>query len=440
MRLKVQQQLGIVFSEVTHRRGSELRTIDQLLTELGAEALDGVYADLVAGVENPSTGRPGLSADLILRALILKRLFAWSYEELEFRLRDSATARAFCRLAWNAGPSKSSLHAAIKLVRPATLETINRLLVRRAMQLGVESAKTIATDSTAVSAEIRSPTDSGLLLDVITVGTRLLRQASAQASVAYVNHTRLARRHHLAAHHARRKNMRVPHYRRLIWAARRVVKWCTSSVTELSPGPLQSQIDELIRVGRQVVSQARRRVLKEESVPAAEKVVSIHQPDVDIIVKDNRNTFFGHKLFASMGLSGMILDLAVPRGNPADAATTVECIERLVRVTGAVPDEVTMDGGFASRANLHTLREIGVRNVCFSKRRGLEVADMVDTPRTYRRLRNFRSRIEAAFSWLKRTYGLHVCNWRGIESFRAYAWSGALTYNLVVLARAGPSR
>ena len=111
---------------------------------------------------------------------------------------------------------------------------------------------------------------------------------------------------------------------------------------------------------------------------------------------------------------------------------------RAAKVLDTVPHSVAMDGGFASKRNLSTLKTLGITNVCFSKRRGIEVEEMVENSRIYRALRNFRSTIEATFSWLKGSFGLGRCNWRSFESYQAYAWATVVSHNLTVLARAGP--
>lgn len=437
MRLKLQEQLPFVFREVSHRRLDELLAIDDRLTRLGEELVAGVHADLVDGLVAPEMGRPGLSADTTLRALIIKTRFNLSYEELEFHLRDSVSSMHFCRID-GAGPSSSALQRAIKQVRPETLEAVNALLVSSAIDDDIEDGETIAVDATAINAKIRAPTDSGLLCDVIRVGTRLLRKARAHIDISFHNHNRLARRRHLAAHHARRKVQRLPHYRRLIWAANRVVRWLEDALNRLPRADatkrLVAELMELAAVAPRVISQARRRVIMGESVPSAEKVLSLHEPHVDIIIKDNRNTYFGHKLFATRGTSGLVLDMQLVRGNPSDAASAVALVQRLERL----PNEVAMDGGFASGANLEELQALGVTNVCFAKKRGLTIEDMCGDQRTYRRLRNFRSMIEATFSWLKRSFGLACCNWSGFQSFQSYAWAAVITHNLVVMARAGP--
>jgi IS5 family transposase len=96
---------------------------------------------------------------------------------------------------------------------------------------------------------------------------------------------------------------------------------------------------------------------------------------------------------------------------------------------------VALDGGFASKVNLREIKELGVQDVAFSKRRGLKVADMVRSAWVYRRLRRFRAGIEGIISFLKRCFGMERCTWRGCASFKAYAWASVVSMNLVLLAR-----
>lgn len=46
-----------------------------------------------------------------------------------------------------------------------------------------------------------------------------------------------------------------------------------------------------------------------------------------------------------------------------------------------------------------------------------------------------RADIEGVFSFLKRTFGLDRCTWRGEEAFRSYVLSGVVAANLLTLAR-----
>jgi IS5 family transposase len=96
---------------------------------------------------------------------------------------------------------------------------------------------------------------------------------------------------------------------------------------------------------------------------------------------------------------------------------------------------VAFDGGFAARTNLEDIKELGVKDVAFSKGRGLSVTEMASSDGVYRRLRNFRAGVESVISALKRAFGWDRCTWRGFESFKAYAWASVLSYNLLVMAR-----
>ena len=53
----------------------------------------------------------------------------------------------------------------------------------------------------------------------------------------------------------------------------------------------------------------------------------------------------------------------------------------------------------------------------------------------YKKLRAFRAGIESVISWLKRSFGLSRCAWKGAESFVSYVRIGVIAANLLILAR-----
>jgi len=170
-------------------------------------------------------------------------------------------------------------------------------------------------------------------------------------------------------------------------------------------------------------------------VPASEKLVSLFEPHADIILKGGRQVQYGHKLNLATGKSGLILDVVIETGNPADSERFLPMLDRHIARTGTAPRQTAADGGYASRANLAAAKARGVTDVAFHKKCGIAIADMVKSPWVYRRLRNFRAGIEAVISWFKRAYGGARCTWRGLEHFRAYIWSAVVAHNLVLLAR-----
>ena len=107
-----------------------------------------VWQDLRAasGSKQATRGAGGLSAEQVLRILVVKQMNGLSYRELAFHLADSRSYRTFCRLGiTDKVPTKSSLNANLKALRPATLEAINRLLVGAAKRAKVETGETART-------------------------------------------------------------------------------------------------------------------------------------------------------------------------------------------------------------------------------------------------------------------------------------------------------
>jgi len=183
------------------------------------------------------------------------------------------------------------------------------------------------------------------------------------------------------------------------------------------------------------MSQTERRVLHEESVPSREKLVSIFEEHTDIIVKDQRETLYGHKICLTSGRSTLVTDCTILEGNPADSTLAQQTIDRHIEILGAPPNQVVYDGGFTSKANLDAIKAKGVEDVAFSKARSFSIADMVRSSSVYKKLRDFRAGIEATISFLKRVFGLDRCTWRSLPSFKSYVWSSIVTFNLLVIAR-----
>ena len=170
-------------------------------------------------------------------------------------------------------------------------------------------------------------------------------------------------------------------------------------------------------------------------MPASEKVVSLFEPHADIIVKGGRDVQYGHKINLATGRSGLILDVVVEVGNPADAERFLPMLERHIAAHGQPPRQIASDGGYASAANLSQAKTLGVSDVAFHKKGRLDIEAMVKSRWVYRKLRDFRAGIEANISCLKRAFGLTRCTWRGLAHFTAYVWSSVVAYNLALCAR-----
>jgi len=447
MRTSFFSQRPLVPPRVEHPHAEHLQMIGEAL-ELWPEASELVLNDLTSSGVAGDKGRPGLSAEQVLRVLLLKQTCGYSYEELEFHLADSTTYRRFCGFGIaDRSPSRSTLQRNIKAITPETLEKINQMITGDAIGKRIDDGKSARVDSSVVNAAIHEPSDSSLLYDSVRVLVRLLKRAAQRTNVKFKNQRRRAKKRALEIQNARSEDERLPLYRDLLDVAETAANDALGALESLydahDQGEQGEEIDRLVRelqyyvaVTRRVIDQARRRVLQGERVPAQEKIVSIFEPHVDIIVKDRRETLYGHKVFFSAGKSGLVFDVVIARGNPADSSMASPMMQRHVELYGKAPKQVAFDGGFASRENLERIKKLGVRDVVFTKSKGLEIGEMAKSPRIFRALRRFRAGIESTISFLKRSFGLDRCDWRTFQSFKAYVWGSVLAANLLTIARA----
>ena len=426
-----------------HEIGRELKAMSAWLDD-HRELSRLVAADLRRhGVKE--TGRQGLPAEAVLRCGLLKQHRQLSYQELAFHLEDSASFRAFARLPWSWSPRKSVLHKTISAIRAETWERVNRALLTSARELKLERGRVVRLDSTVTAALVHEPSDSSLLWDAVRVMVRLLREADvlARAGLRWHDHRRAAKKRARAIQFTRGRPKRVQLYRELITTTRVTLAYLHQAAAQLASMTglaanwavelWQAKVRHYQPLVERIIAQSERRVLAGEPVPAGDKLVSLFEPHANIIVKGSRAVDYGHKLNLTTGQTGLILDLVVEAGNPADSERLLPMLERHIARHGEAPRQLAADGGFATHDNLSQAKARGVRDLAFHKKRGLRIEDMVRSRWLYRKLRNFRAGIEADISCLKRAYGLARCTWRGLSHFKAYVWSSVVAYNLARL-------
>jgi IS5 family transposase len=306
------------------------------------------------------TGREGLPAEAALRCALLKQYRQLSYQELAFHLEDSASFRAFARLPWGWSPKKSVLHKTISAIR--AWEEINRVLLASARQDKVENGKVVRVDSTVTAALIHEPSDSSLLWDTVRVMVQLLQHADALGSaIAWHNHCRAAKKRARAIEYTRGRPKRVKHYRDLLRITRTTLSYLQQAAEQLtlSAGPAvalwRATVCHYQRLIERIIAQTERRVLAGEAVPAGEKLVSLFEPHADIIVKGSRDVQYGHKLNLTTGRSGLILDLVIEAGNPADSERLLPMLERHIAFYGAAPQQAAADGDARPNATTSAL-------------------------------------------------------------------------------------
>ena len=122
-------------------------------------------------------GRHSTPGEVLLRMLILKHLYQWSYQETEEQVDQNLILRWFCRLYWAPVPDDTTLLRWANTLRPETLHALNDRVVELAAQAKVTKGRKLRLDATCVQTEIHHPTDSGLLVDSVRVLSRFVQRA-----------------------------------------------------------------------------------------------------------------------------------------------------------------------------------------------------------------------------------------------------------------------
>lgn len=438
-------QVSIFEHYSNHEYGIRLRKLSEVL-DRHPEILDLVATDLI-DASLSAVGRTGLSAESILRCLLLKQQRGFSYEQLAFHLSDSETYRTFTRLPGHLSPSRSCLQSTIRSIKPQTLERAHQLLTKSLLDTGMASLDKLRIDSTVVASHIAPPSDSQLLNDGVRVISRLLAKSKTETGlkVRFTDKRKAAKSLAFRIFNAK-KATKDELYPEMLKIARLALKQADRGRQQVIEGAAasascQKWLDALAHyrnLTSRVIEQTERRVICGEQVTSAEKIVSLFEPHTDIIVKGFRDVQYGHKINLSSEVNGFITALTIEEGNPCDKTLFLPVLDYHRSALGKLPRSVVADGGYASQANVAAGRAMGLKHVVFHKPVGVSLTAMGVKSKTFNALRHFRAGIEGNISEVKRAFGATKAKWKGHDGFKAFVWAAALSYNLVRLARLTP--
>src|SRR5882724_5309693 len=154
-----------------------LRKIDTLLEdeaviEVVARALEARWP------QSRRRGRPGTPAEVVIRMLILKHLFDWSYDDLEHEVRANLVYRAFTRIDASEVPDAKTILKIARALGPQVIEQLHRQVIEVAKRAGVTHGRRFRIDTTVVETNVHYSTDSTLMRDGMRVLTRTMQRAS----------------------------------------------------------------------------------------------------------------------------------------------------------------------------------------------------------------------------------------------------------------------
>jgi IS5 family transposase len=443
---------------------ARLAALDQVLDD--ARLVLRVSLDLMKSAPHAwETGHPSVPAEVTLRTSVVRRLQGWDYRDTQSEIAGSVKWRWFCRIYDHPVPHFTTLRDREALIRAATLHELNDLTVQQAQARGVTRGEKLRGDSSVVETHIHYPTDSRLLADGVRVLGRTLARARSVVDgrtlrwrqSLFRDHTRQARRlaRRIALEARRRSRKKGPNaektgikdYRRLLrvtqvtWDHAQEVGPLLMKVGSLRALALATTLEHFSDLVHRVLRQTFRRVVEEQAVPAAEKVVSLFEPHTAIICRGKaapHDTEFGRRVWYSEVDGGLISQYRIQSGNPPDNQDQwKDSVLHHRKLFGHPPKTATGDRGVYSPENERLAQQAGVEEVALPKP-GTKTSEReaYEAQPWFKAALRFRAGIEGRISVLRGPRGLRCCLNRGEAGMERWVGWGVITNNLVVIAMA----
>jgi IS5 family transposase len=417
-----------------------------------------VKTDLLRRFPHPADdGRPSTPVAVILRLLVVKHLYGWSFPATTRFVADSLVLRQFCRIYCGTVPDQSTLHRWAQLIQPATRHCLLDHIVQLACQLQVPQGRTLRLDGTVMAANIHHPTDSTLLNDGVRVlsralgkATTLLQGVAAVTQETYTDYTQQARdkmkrimevarqRGEAAAERLKTPYRDLMDLTTTVVARAKHVQGVLTAQRTAASQRVAGTLHQFIPLVEQVLTPTTRRVLWGEQVPASEKIVRLFAPDTAIIRKGKpgKPTECGRCVWLAEVEGRIISRYAVLDGNPDEKAHRPPRLDHHLQQFGHPPDLLTGDRGLHSAANEHYAQQCGVTEVVLPKP-GKKSAKRIayEQQDWFRTGRNWRAGIEGRISGLKRRHGLDRCGYHGTAGMERWVGLGVIAHNLPVIAQ-----
>jgi IS5 family transposase len=437
----------------------EFRRLPPGLSAVDAFLDDPVFFEPFVAYFDPHFGRPSIPIETYLRLMHLRFRYRLGFETLCAEVTDSLSWRRFCRIGpYDKVPDPSTLMKITKRCGGDVVTQLNEALLRKADAAHLVKLDKVRADTTVVPANVAYPTDSGLLAKGVA---KLARTVNSLKSMGFAVRTRfrdrtrsVRRRAHSIGAWLRRRNDEAKTEVLAITgeladiaeasiedalAVARNAKRSLSRAGKAASGKalaLVAEIEQTAKLLEEIVVQTRIR-LGGEIPDGSKRIVSLHDPDARPIAKGRlgKPVEFGYKAQISDNSDGIVLDLAVFKGNPPDAQMLVPVITRRKALFGRVPKAVTADRGYGEASVESGLAALGVKKIAIPRKgKPGQARRTVESARGFRSLIKWRTGSEGRISHLKHNFGFDRTMLGGIGGAETWCGWGLLAHNSAKIA------
>ena len=409
-------------------------------------------------------GRPRTDAYIVYLFLMLRGFNGGCKDQhARLLLEESITVKLWLEHLGLELPPASTLSDNLNAVSNQTRRLIHQVQLRYIVQGRLDDFQKCFIDSTAVEANTERPTDSTILVRLIarvcTTGSNLHRLDLPDMNpIGLLKQQeelrRLSQQIHFLTGKARAGAKRKKWYFQLIRRVRRLRKRLLRDLetvrrnlegrADLPPsrrlmaGEALGLIADDLAALEQAANVCERRIMAEEEVPVAEKIISLSDSDASFIVKGGWNTVVGYRPQLARSGSGFVTALVLPRGNAADSRHLVAMVKEQITNTGVIPAMTSTDDGYSSQEGREEVLGLGVEVVSISGAKGKRLLEAQQwKSRPYRQARAERSAIESLVFTLKEGFEFGKMSRRSHENVLAEMLEKVLAYNIsqIILVR-----
>lgn len=403
-----------------------------------------------------------------LRCNIARLLLQHDFRQFATRIADSPVLQYFCGISQVDRikvPSKSALERYDKWWPESEV----RQVIHQLSQLGATTPEkvhlpepvdleTAFVDTTCLEANIHYPVDWVLLRDAtrtLMKSAQLIREHGlkhrmespgnfiTRINTLCIQMTHAGKQQKDESQRQRKKTLRqmdrvvgtvrnhAQRYRDLLDKCWDQTDWTRPQVDQVL-GRMDQVLEQLPKARKQ----ARQRILQGEQVANEEKILSLYEPDVHVIVrrKAGAEVEFGNTLLVSENPQGLILDWELFRESAsADSALLARTIGRMEKAYGRKVKAVSGDRGFDSQTNQLGLADEGIYNgVCPRDPKKLRERN---GSWKFKGLQRRRSQTEARIAILKNAFGVGEMRSKGFDHRESTVTWTILVHNLWLMAR-----
>jgi hypothetical protein len=448
-----------------------LEQIDELLRTSGVEQefVELALQSWLEGSKTPTAReqqRFQLRSRRALRCTVLRTLLQEDYRGFSCQVAGNPLYQWFClidALDQVRVPSKSELQRFAHWLPAPQMRKLNDVLLVSALtqprKLELKKPLDLESyfwDTTCLEANIHFPTDWVLLRDGVRTlmkATALIRKQGLKGRMEPPQEfLRRINRLSMAMTHQRRQADGKKGRKRVLRQMKQQVKivrnharrhrelldknWQETDWTRPQAEQVLRRIDGVLTVLPKAQQQAHERIIGGRLVPNAEKVLSLYEPSVHVLVrgKVGAEVEFGNTVLLGENRQGIILDYQVWKDQaPADVNLLAESLERVVSALGRKMGAVVTDRGFASGANSRGLKDSEIFDATCPRKPEELKARMKEV--RFSELQRRRGQTEARIGILKQNFFGSALRAKGFAHRElAVAWA-VLTHNLWKLAR-----